>query len=369
MDTNTLDPSGKTRTVGDVYKETQASADKALEDTDYELEDKDTKPTTSNLGINAESDVKYGYSTDRIYVNGFNDFCVDGNESLDGFLETVKATIIYLLQKAEDFLEWIVEFIFNDVKVLRRRLQEIKRNYHAYGLRAKEQRYPASVVKLAQDVNIPANPAFAAKSIKAMQGVYKDAMDAQKFITKMTRALPDDTTREQVLNLADALMMNYTTSIKAKKVKDHHYVLDFPAGNLRINCYNNKEAGFKGISLTKSSNLALKYKVPEKFIPTSESVQQLILNMDMYILDIESVHRTQRSFVHNFKTSVRPFLSGISGYSKEAQEEIKKYYSWLISFQNKSVNLPLHYYISVIKAGIDLCESQIQILVNQPKKG
>lgn len=346
--------------VKENYEQSKASTDKVLKESKEPLDPKDEGETKSNIPVDGD-DLKQSYNkVQTIYsLGGLNCLDVTGNE---GLMDTVKDSAVWLFRRASDILEWLIEFCFNRIATIRRRITRLKRLYHANGLRLTDAQYPRSIARLTTTVNIPKSPEFALKGLDEAQKIYGKVMEAQKQITRMTCMLPPDVTRDQCVNLAEGLTVGYMTQIGGHRVKDDVYEANLPTGFYRLKATVNRNRGFNGMFLSTYVKSGIRIRIPDLFTPSADIIQRLILKMDVYVMDIEEAHRSQRSFAHNFKKSVRPLMDSTDTFSKEAQDNAMKYYRWLINFQHKSITLPLNYYLSALSAAIDLASAQVRVV-------
>lgn len=344
--------------VKENYDHSKASTDKVLKESEKPLDPKDAGETKSEIPVDGD-DLKQGYNkVQTIYsLGGLNSLAIAGNE---GFMDTVKDSVIWVIRRASDILEWLIEFCFNRIATIRRRITRLKRIYHANGLRLSDTKYPRSVVRLTSNVNVPKSPEFALKGLDDAQKVYRKVMEAQKTITRMTRSLPGDVSREQCLNLAEGLTVDYMKQIGDSKLDNNVYEVQLPTGFYRMKAVVNRSRGFNGMSLSNYVKSGVRIHIPESFTPNADIIQRLILKMDVYLMDIEEAHRSQRSFANNFKKSVHPLMDAGKGFDPESRKEALKYYRWLINFQHKSITLPLNYYLGVLSAAVDLASAQVR---------
>ncbi|UPT53863.1 hypothetical protein [Vibrio phage phiKT1019] len=346
-------------TVKSKYEDTKSGTDAALRAAEEPLDAKDQGETKSDLPVDGD-DLERNMNKVKAFhaLAGMKAFAepIDGCES---FMSTVKEGVIWLIRRASDILNWIIDFIFNRVSSLRRKITRMKYSFNDNGIRLKDTRYPRSIVRLADRPNIPSSPEFALKSIDAAQKLYNSMMGQQNQIASMTRAFPADVTRKQLLNFADALSTSYVSALGGNRVKPNIHEIHFPSGFQVMKAVINPDRGFNGFSLTEYFQPKVKPIIPDLFTPNADVVHRLILKMDVCLMDVEKAHKSQRSFANNFKRTVQPLADGVKNYPEKTKEEILKYYRWLINYQQKSVAIPLNYYLSVISAAIDLVGAQL----------
>lgn len=344
-------------TVKERYEETKKSTDEVLKASKEPLDPKDAGETKSTIPMK-DDDYAHDYNSNiRLYdLGGLNSY--DGNES---FMQTVKHGVEWLIGRVEYILNWILDFVFNRVTSLRRNLTRLKYNFNDNGINLKPVKYPRTVTRLAQAPNVPKTPDFALKSMEDSEKLYTKCMGIQTQMASLVRTFGSDVTREQLLNFAESLSSSYVTGMGGRKVKDDLYEINFPTGFLNMKCFIDRRRGYNGFTLTEYYSQKVNIRVPTEFMPSADVVQRLILKADVHLMNIERVHKSQRSFANNFKASITPLKNGVRMYPEPVKEEILKYYRWLINYQNKSVNIPLNHHISVLSACVDLAKVQIQI--------
>ncbi|QGZ14413.1 hypothetical protein [Photobacterium phage PDCC-1] len=352
-------------TVKSKYDETKSGTDAALREADKPLDPKDQGTLEPDLPVSGE-DLEKSLNKVKAFhtLSGMNSFELP-MEGLENFMDSVKAGVQWLLRKAMDIFNWIADYVFNRVTTLRRRITRMKYSFNDNGIKLKDCRYPRSVVRLATRPNIPSSPDFAVKSVEAAQKFYNSMMSQQTQIASLTRAFPSDVTRAQLLNFSDSLVTSYVSGMGGKRVKDNVYEIAFPSGFQTMKAVSNPARGFNGFTLTEYFQTKVNPIIPESFVPSADTVQRLILKMDVCLMDVEKAHKSQRSFANNFKRSIQPLADGVKLYPEKSKEEILKYYRWLVNYQHKSVTIPLNYYLSVLSAAVDLVGSQIHPATNK----
>ncbi|UVD32095.1 hypothetical protein [Vibrio phage phiKT1028] len=344
-------------TVKDKYEETKDGTNKALRDAKEPLDPKDAGEVKSELPNDGDDFKESIGSTDSIYsLGGLNSLPVDGCE---GFVENAKAAVEWLWKRAVDIFNLIADYVYNRVSNIRRRITRLKHSFNDNGVSLKDAKYPASVVRLTSNPTVPRTPNFAIKSLEQAQEMYKKVMKQQDQINNLTRPLPPETTREQLLNFSESLSNSYVSALGGNKVKDHVYEVDMPTGFQVMKATSNRARGFNGFGLSEFFRPKIKVNIPESFIVSADVVQSILLKADVLLMDVEKVHKSQRSFSNKFKRSVDPLVSSVKNYPEKTREEITKFYRWLVNYQHRTISIPLNYYLSVISASIDLAKAQV----------
>ncbi|BAW98294.1 hypothetical protein [Vibrio phage pTD1] len=344
-------------TIKSKYEESKAGTDKALRDAKEPLDPKDRGEVKSELPNDGDDFKESIGNTDSLYsLGGLNSLPVDGNES---FMDTVKSAAEWLWKRAVDLFNLIADYVYNRVANIRRRITRLKYSFNDNGVSLKDCVYPGTITRLSSEVTVPRTPNFALKSLESAQAMYKKVMSQQDQITKVTRSFPPSVTREQLLNFAESVSNSYCTTLGGKKVKDNVYEIDLPTGFQVIKSVINRGRGFNGFTLTDYFRPKIKVKIPETFIASAEVVQRLLLKADVLLMEVEEVHKSQRSFSNAFKRSVDPLKSSVKDYPEETKTEIIKYYRWLVNYQHRTISIPLNYYLSVISASVDLAKVQV----------
>ncbi|AUR80979.1 hypothetical protein FDJ25_gp113 [Vibrio phage Aphrodite1] len=348
-------------TVKSKYDQAKDGTNKALREADKPLDPKDQGTLESDLPVNAD-DLDKDMNNVKAFqtLSGLAGFSpkVDGNE---GFMDTVKETVTWLLRRASDILNWVLDYTMNRVSSLRRKITRLKYSFNDNGIKLKDTSYPRSVIKLAVKPNIPSTPEFAVKTLDEAQRFYNRMMSQQTQIASLTRAFPSDITREQLLNFSDSLSTSYISGMGGKRVKDNLYEIHMPSGFQTIKAMSNPARGFNGFTLSEYFLAKISPVIPDTFTPSADVVQRLILKLDVCLMDVEKSHKSQRSFANNFKRTVQPLADGVKLYPEKTKDEILKYYRWLVNYQQKTVAIPLNYYLSVISASVDLCNAQVHV--------
>ena len=346
-------------TVKSKYEETKKSTDAALKAAEEPLDPKDEGKTESALPNDGEDFLQGANRTTTLYsLGGLNSLLVTGNE---GLVDSVKEGAAWLIRRVTDIFNWILDYTFNRVTSLRRKITRLKYAFNDNGIILRDVKYPRSVVRLTSTPNVPPTPEFALKTLESAEAFYTKCMRQQTQIASLTRAFPADVTRDQLLNFADSLANSYVNGMGGKKVKENLYEIEMPSGFQVLKCNIDRRRGFNGFGIAEYFQQRVNVKIPEHFTPSSDVVQRLILKADVYLMDIERVHKSQRSFANNFKRSLEPMVKGAKMYPEQAKAEIMKYYRWLINYQNKSVTIPLNYHLSVLSSCVDLAKVQIQL--------
>ncbi|AGB07238.1 hypothetical protein [Vibrio phage VP4B] len=344
-------------TVKKKYEASKSGTDAALRDAKEPLDPKDQGDVKSELPNDGQDFKEQVGNSDALYsLGGLSSLPVDGQES---FMDTVKDTAEWLWKRAVDIFNMIVDYVYNRVATVRRRITRLKYLFNDHGVSLKECTYPGTITRLTSEINVPRTPDFALKTLEHAQKVYNTTMSQQNQITKVTRPFPPETTREQLLNFAESVSYSYTTALGGKKVKDNIYEIELPSGFQVMKSVINRKRGFNGFTLTEFFRPKIKIKVPENFIASAEIVQRLLLKADVLLMDVEKTHKSQRSFSNAFQRSVDPLKKSVRDYPPATKEELLKYYRWLVNYQHRTVTIPLNYYLSVISASVDLAKAQI----------
>lgn len=344
-------------TIKEKYEGSKTGTDAALRAAKEPLDPKDQGSVKSELPNDDEDFKEHVANSDSLYsLGGLNSLSVDGNES---FMDNVKDGVEWLWKRAVDIFNMIVDYVYNRVATVRRRITRLKYTFNDHGVSLKECVYPGTITRLTSEVNVSRTPDFALKSLERAQKVYNICMSQQNQITNVTRTFPPETTREQLLNFAQSLSYSYTNAMGGKKVKDNVYEVELPTGFQVIKSVINRTRGFNGFTLTEFFRPKIKVNVPENFVASAEVVQRILLKADVLLMDVEKTHKSQRSFSNAFQRSVDPLKKSVRNYPAETKEELLKYYRWLVNYQHRTVSIPLNYYLSVISASVDLAKAQI----------
>ncbi len=278
----------------------------------------------------------------------------------EGFSDTVRKGVDSLLAVLKNFLIWLKELVYNKTVRLRHHVENLRTDLKVLGGRYPgTTEYPASIVRLATSVRIPENGIWVVDSLSKVHDLYKQARGgyvALKSKAKQTGVQVDSD------NLADLITETanvYANSITKETKGDRKLSAVLPGGK-SIFVQFGAAARFRD---TKVGVAVIRPPRPGKrtLIADVSVVEAVLVKILDLLKDIEEDHRSQFSASRDFEAQIRSLANSHQYPTPEHQKAARRYWSWLVGFQQNAVSAPLYFVYDALYAAVEFCYANLKV--------
>lgn len=364
---NKVKATGMSESVASSYEKDKKAIDSAIKKSDEPVKAKDAKPTVkeNTTNLDEESFDKDQRPLHKVKLAGREslldcDFeSVTGNES---FVDMIRNGVRELIRIVKNFFTWLWELVYNRVTRISKRVRKLLDRLQGNGVKILTPvNYPSSIWRLAKTPNIPNNPEWIVNSVTEAHVFYKSLMKGQDALKKSAVELPNTVDRRQILNLVEHTTDQYAKAVLGKGITSGVTLLSdkLPGGRQHKVTFSTAEALGSYTSSMLITPMGSR-KQPNGFIPDADVVRRILNQVLVAAKDIEGIHKSQSSLTREFEKVVNTLIRNGKYETKDGSKAAYQYYTWLIGFQQKSINSPLMYVFSVLNAAMDFCESSIK---------
>lgn len=359
-------PRGVGMSIVEQHEQDKKAINKAVKAADEPIDNKDLNTATKeknrhNLDESTFNDG--GKHNPKLFVSGvesllLSPYAMEGNE---GFVESVKNGAKELMRIIASFFTWAAELVFNRVERLNNRYRNLERRLKGDGVKLTEVSHRSTIFRLATTPVYPTNPEWVTNAVKDVESFYDRVMAAQDVLKNVARELPAEFSKEQRDNLVTYTTENFAKAYlkKSRNAKEPILVSEVLPGFRRATVTFG-ESQLVGYSTSMVFSKMPRQLTPPKLFPNANAVRGTLEQVKSVIDSIIIKHKSQSSLRREFEKVVTALSRKVSSGDEKGGKNAYAFYTWLISFQKKSINSPLMYIFSSLNAALDYCETCIK---------
>ncbi len=278
----------------------------------------------------------------------------------EGFAEVVRKGVESILAVLKNFVIWLKELVFNKTVRLRHHVETLRTDVKVLGSRLPGVgEYPASIVRLATSDRIPENGIWVVDSLSKVHDLYKQTSKGYASLKSAAKQIGVAVTPDTLTASVEQTANTFADAFSKETKGNRRFSAVLPGGKAiftqfgSATRFRDTKVGVTVVRAPRTGNRTL---------IADTSVVDAVLGKILDILkDIENDHRSQYSATRDFESQIRALTNTHQYPTVDQQKAGRRYWSWVVGFQQNAVSAPLYYVYDALYAAVEFCYANLKV--------